>query len=140
MIATDRKEVREAFAQLVRTNVTAAQEVFEYLVADFVGKSPVIVVASGGRQPKPFTNRGTRPVHYLDVHTFVAYAESNGAWTEKDAEDMLDQLATALDAVVAANQKNAKWEAITQDEQSRTDSEIVAGVEYRREITRYRFE
>jgi hypothetical protein len=83
------------------------------------------------------TLRGTRPEHYLTVHTFVAYA-TDGAWTEQDSENKLDELAAQIAALVDRSQKTAAWSAITQAEPSVADTVVIGGLEYRREITRYK--
>lgn len=135
-IANDRQEARDTFAALVTNRVTAAQAVYNYLAADFKGQSPVIVVASGGTHRVPMTLRGTRPRHFLNVYSFVAYADQGSEWTEQDSEDKLDELEAQLAALVDDCQKTAAWSSLAQVEESRAEVVVIGGVEYRRELKR----
>lgn len=137
MIADNRQTARDTLAALITNEVSAAQAVYPYLVSDFKGQSPVVVVASGGTMRMPFTLRGTRPEHYLNVFYFVAYAQA-GEWTEQDSENKLDELAADVATLIDASQKTAAWSALTQVEPSSTDTTVIGGVEYRREMTRYK--
>ncbi len=89
-------------AQLLREALvpTYAQTAYHYLVADFAGASPVVVVASQGSRRKAFTAQGTRPAYRLAVHTFTRYAFPGTTWDEEDAELRMDVLDHQIGAVL----------------------------------------
>lgn len=139
----DRKTAREHLASLLRAALTGegglAEAVHEYQVADFGGVFPVVTVSSGGARRKAVTLRGSRQPRYrLQVHVFVLYADEGSGWTEKDAEDRLDDIERKIANVIDANPKAAGiWEAIEQEAMSETDSVVIGGLEYRREVLSY---
>lgn len=142
MITSNRKTVRQAFATILETalvtTLNLVTDVYAGQVADFQQQSPVVVVASGPTSRKRITYQGTIPQHTLHLHIFVVYATPDGAWTELNAEDALDDIENAVAGVVDANQKNTYWEAITA-EPSEPGSVLIGGVEYRHELIRLTF-
>lgn len=133
---TERKAARQALATLLESALTgtgkAAQAVYGYLVGDFAGQSPVVVVASSGTARPQMSKRASSARYYVDVYVFVLYSDQ-GSWSEEDTEDMLDDLEADVAAVVAANRNTSNWAFIEQAERSRTDAVLVGGLEYRRE-------
>lgn len=77
---------------------------------------------------------GTKPAFTLRIYTFVLYATDDGAWTEADAEDRLDDMEEKISAVIDENQVTANWEGLTIIERSVCSSVIAGGLEYRTEI------
>ena len=138
MISTDRKTLRKAYATLLQNNLVGTgklvQATYAYQVGDFGGKSPVVVVSSGGALRQRLTFQGTTPIFWLNVHVFVLYALQDKSWTEDMAEDALDDIENALASLNDANQKGTYWDTVTQEERSRTDSVVIGGLEYRTEV------
>ena len=143
---SSRKQVRDAFAELVRGHVTAAQRVYPLTADDarvtqpfdFSGESPVVVVASAGSARLQKTLRGTIPIFYLDVHLLVRATaiDANGnTVTVPGIDDTLDDLEDALAQLIAAVQNGEHWTAIDYDGRSRAEFlTILDGTEYKREI------
>lgn len=143
---SSRKQVRDAFAELVRGYVAVAQRVYPLTVDDervtqpfgFSGESPVIVVASAGSARPQKTLRGTIPIFYLDIHLFVRATAIDGdgnTVTVAEIDDALDDLEDALAQLVAAVQNGEHWTAVDYDGRSRAEFlTILDGTEYKREI------
>ena len=132
----DRKTIREAFATLLTSALTAAQVVYDHQPGDFGGQSPAVTVGSGGSSRPPMTFQGNQTTVYLDVDVFVLTSESaGGSYTQADAEDALDQVETQLAGVIAAdaNQENGTWNTLDYADRSQTEFVIVDGKEYKRE-------
>jgi hypothetical protein len=138
MITTDRKTLRKAYATLLQNNLVGngklVQAVYPYQVGDFSGKSPVVVVSSGGSLRQRLTFQGSTPNFWLNVHVFILYAIEDKSWTEENAEDALDDIENAFATINDTNQHGSCWDAITQEERSRTDSLVIGGLEYRVEV------
>jgi hypothetical protein len=129
-----RETVRKAFATLLESGVTQAQDVYPYQVGDFNGQSPVLVVTSGGTERRNLTLRNRIPKYWFDIHVFVLYAEPDASWGEDDAEDALDNIEQAIATIIDANQQTANWSKIDYDGRSKADSLVIAGTEYRHEV------
>jgi hypothetical protein len=138
MIQDDRKTLRKAYATLLQNNLVGSglpvQAVYSYQVGDFGGKSPVVIVSSGGALRQRLTFTGSQPIFWLNVHVFILYATEDKSWTEEMAEDALDTIENALASINDLNQHGACWDAVTQEERSRTDSIVIGGLEYRVEV------
>ncbi len=136
MTISERETVREALAGLLAAEMIGEgkplQAVYPYLVGDFGGQSPVLVLGSAGTQRVLTTKRVQTTTLYVHAHVFVLYAD--GSWTEADTEALLDTIEAGVAAVVQANRTGAAWNFLTYADRSRTDAVTVGGAEYRREI------
>jgi hypothetical protein len=135
-VGEGRQVARYGLAQLLREALvsTYAQAVYHYLLADFGGRSPVVVVASEGTQRQQYTAQGTRPTYHYTVHTFTRYAVSGTSWDEEDAELRMDILEREIGAVLEANKgRTVYWKSIDYGEMSTCGSVTVGGFEYRHE-------
>lgn len=141
-----RSTVRKAFAALLNTalvgNGKPAQTVYDHLVSDFAGASPVVVVSSGPVQRliETFGNCD-RAVILLNVFVFVLYADGAGTWNEADAEDAVDAIEAIIAEVVINNQHGANWNSAAYvDEPTDMTGVVIGGDEYRRELIQIKFE
>lgn len=139
--AQSRKIARKTLAGLLTTelmsNQSLAQAVYDHQVGDFQGQSPVVVVYSGGSSRSGGTFQGSLKNFWLNVQVFVLYATTDGAWTEANAEDALDDISGAIFDVLDAQRVTAAWEAIEAERPSDTGSLLtISGVEYRTELIR----
>ncbi len=131
---------RKALASLLSAALTGAgkpaQAVYAYKVGDFKGQSPVVIVTSAGSQrEKIMLSTTTRRVSvFLDVFTFVLYADPATGWTESDAEDRLDLLEKSISDVLVDNVNTANWNNLTVDSKSQIDSVVIGGADYAREL------
>jgi len=135
--SVNREWARDALAYLIDTALTTAaltQEVYNYQVGDFEGRSPVVVVTSGPVQ-RTMDSFGTcwRTNVTLYVHVFVLYSDKD-TWGEDDAEDRLDAIEAEIADVVAANPSNVTWGGLEFAEPSIVDSLEIGGDEYRHEV------
>ena|SRR5688500_10508414 len=133
----NRETVRKQFAALLAAALVGpgkpAEAVYDHQVGDFEGKSPVVVVTSGG------TGRGSSVVanttaFLLDAVTFVAYALEDGSWTEAQSEDRLDLLEKSIADVVKDANDSGIWLSVEFNGESETDGAEIGGVEYRYEV------
>lgn len=138
MTVSNRETARDALTALLSAALTGTsgivQEVYGYRVADFAGKSPVVVVSSAGSQRKRRTMQGSGNTVYLQVDTFVLYADGD-TWGEDDAEDRLDAIEAAIAGVISDNENATNWYSLRQDGRSNRVDVPVGGVEYAREVT-----
>lgn len=140
MSSISRRPAREALAALLTTALVGsgkpATAVYDYLVGDFEGQSPVVVVASGPMlRLRDNLGECYRSRFNLRCFVFVAYSDPAGTWTEADAEDAIDAIEAAIADVVLANGRvSGAWDKLTNEEVTELDSVTIGGVEYRREI------
>ncbi len=138
MTTTNRETVRDAFVGLLTTALVGtgkpAQAVYGYLKADLGKQSPVVCVASGGTgQEKRAVTSRQKNNFYFNIYTFTLYAK-DATYGEDDVEDIVDLLEMTIRSTIAANLSNQYWSFIEYDGRSTTDSVIISGEEYRREI------
>lgn len=145
-MSVSRQTSREALAALLSTALVGsgkpAAAVYDYLVGDFQGQSPVVVVASGpiDRQ-RDSLGACYRTSFLLRCYVFVAYSDPAGTWTEADAEDAIDAIEVLIADTVLANSRSAgAWDSLTYETATELDSVTIGGVEYRREIITLRGE
>lgn len=137
----NREVSRDALATLLTTSLVATlgsvQAVYQYLVADFGGQSPVLVVTSGGTDRQKLAKYTvTHGLIYLDVHVFVLFALDDNSWTEHNAEDRLDLIEKQITDVLVDNYVySGYWQSIEYDQRSEVDPMPikVAGDVYRHE-------
>lgn len=132
-MASNRETARDALAALISTAMVGTskpvQAVYNYLVSDLAGQSPVVCVTGAGTERVPLTRFGSRAVFLLHVDVFVLYADQDG-WTAADAEDRLDLIESTLAGLVDANQVYTPWVALSYAEAtSRTQAVAVVGGE-----------
>lgn len=140
MIIQSRKDVRKAFAALLRTHMTGsgnpAQSVHDHLVSDFGGASPVVIVGSGGAFRDPFTFDSSQAKFDLQVFFFVWYGDKDtapAAYTLDSAEEILDELERILAEVIENNQQTQWWNGLTQKNFSERNDLDIGGNYYLRE-------
>lgn len=135
-MTTSRQTVRTGLATLLATELVGSglpvQAVYSYLVGDFGGQSPVVVVASSGTKRKALTKSAQAGTMLLDVFVFVLYSDG-ASWSEEDAEASLDEIEELTASVIRANRTTDAWSFIDYDDRSRTDSVVIGGLNYRRE-------
>ena len=140
MSSVSRRTARETLAALLAAELVGsgkpAAAVYDYLVGDFAGQSPVVVVASGPMlRLRDSMGPCYRSQFNLLVYVFVAYSDPGGTWTEADAEDAIDAIEAAVADVVLANSRSSgAWDRLTHEEPTELDSVTIGGAEYRREI------
>lgn len=137
MAATNRETSRDALEALLETALVGtglpASAVYNYQIGDFEGRSPVVIVSSGGslREHFSISSGDWQNVFYLNIHTFVLYAQpSNVNWTEAHAEDALDDIERRIADVIMTNRDNAAWDMIKFAGRSIRTSVDIGGDEY----------
>lgn len=139
-MAASRKQIRERMAALLTSGVPSAQAIFDHQPGTFEGQSPVITVSSGGSDRSRMTFRGGQSTFTIDLYLFVRVAEAgNAAYTQAQAEDLLDDCEHAIATVVESNQVDdtgpdaTHWQAVAYAGRSNTVFVVVDGKEYKRE-------
>lgn len=141
-----REPVRKALAALLQSALVGsgkpAQVVYDHLVSDLGGASPVVVVSSGPIR-RLFENFGEcdHAVMVMRVYVFVLYADGSGAWDAADAEDRADEIEALVAQTVIANRHNNEWNSAAYVDDP-TDPVIVeiGGLGYRRELINVKVE
>lgn len=136
----DRQVVREAFALLLTNNITDLQAVYDYMVSDFDGKTPVATILSSGSIRPPLTSEGPVTGIFLSANLWTLYASPDDSWTEADAEDKADDLERQFANVVSSNRQTANWNFLTYDGRSIVRVVPVGGVPYLHEAIPIRIE
>ena len=142
MSVANRKLWRAAIASDLATALvpTYANALYAGQVADFGGKSPVVIVSSAGsdRPNDTYATQTTALLINLDV--FVLYADSANGFDELDAEDALDDIEAAVAAWVQANATRTPANGVgwtNLEYAGRTGADVgpatIGGQEYRRE-------
>lgn len=124
-----RGEVRAGWAGVLADALSDdVEEVHSHFAKDIAGKTPVVVVASAGSDRERMTADGSGPRFFVDVYLFVLRGEPGSvAYTEADADDMLDTLEAAVAAAVDAQQVTEHWQAVSYVEASRIDAVMLPG-------------
>lgn len=145
MTSINRETVRDALTSLLSTALVGTgkpvQAVYGYQPGTFGNASPVVAIASAGTEPeqRAVTSRQKNNL-YFNIYSFVAYAVAGTTWGEDDAEDRLDLIEKTIRDTISTNLSTSNWAFIEYDGRSVTDSVLVGGVEYRREIIPIRIE
>lgn len=141
-----RTPVRKSFAGLLQTALVGSslpvEAVYDHLVGDFQGKTPVVVVSSGPirRLIENFGNCD-HAVMVLNVYVFVLYADGTGTWDEADAEDKADEVEAIIANTVINNQSHADWNSAAYVEEPTQPIVVeIGGKGYRRELIKVQFE
>ncbi len=136
---TNPETIRDAIATLLENALTGTgkpvQAVYNYEAADFSGQSPVIVVVSAGDDFERRTvGARFRGNVYLDVMSFVLYADSS--WTPANCEDRLNLVKKEiLDTLFDDANQFTSSRSIYTDGRSTISPANVGGADYRMEIT-----
>jgi hypothetical protein len=135
-----RETVRDALSNLLNTALVGvgkpAQAQYGYPIADFKGRSPIVMVSSAGseRDQQTMVTRRTSFL-YFNIVVFVLYADPAASWTEADAEDTLDTIESIVDATIAANLVNGTtWSDIGYNGRTTTGNATIGGDQYRYEV------
>jgi hypothetical protein len=138
MSITNRETVRDALGTLLSAALVGtgkpSQAFYGYMVGDFAGQSPVVVLTSAGTDPeqRAVTSRQKNDF-YFTIFTFTLYAQAGSSYGEDDVEDLVDLLEKTIRETVADNRSTASWAFIEYEGRSTVDTVLVAGEEYRRE-------
>lgn len=146
--STNRQLAREALAGLLATALTGAgnpvDSVYGYQLGDFGGKSPVVLVVSGGSARAQAGLGSARHANRfrLTLMTFVAAADAGAGWSEQDVEDRLDLIDKQIADVLADNRGKKQdaslpWDYIALEADAFTDIRpaVVGGKAYWLETT-----
>lgn len=125
-MAINRKTVRTRLAALLKAAVPSASQVIDHYTNDFGGISPTVMVVSGGSMRPPLTARGQATRLYLAIQVFVS-AKTSDAWTDDQAEDLLDQIEYEIGQALDSSQvqNDGTWDSISQDSSSLIDKVVV---------------
>lgn len=106
-MSADRKVARQALAALLDANIATFQAVYDHVALTFGGLSPVATVESGG------TIAGAG--NLTNDRTHVLLVTIYWLWTT-NAEDGFDDLSKAVFDLLLANDTNAAWDNLVQDD------------------------
>lgn len=133
--STNRETIRDRIAVHLGDLVTnnQAQSVYSGKVADFEGRSPVVVVTSGGSE-REYRYLGSDDWHNwftFTIWVFVSYAVG-----DQEAEDRLDLIEKEIADIVMDNRSDTGfWEIIEFDGVTDAGADvIIGGTAYRREV------
>lgn len=133
-MSSSRKDVRQALAGVLATEVTSAQAVYRYQKAKLKGQTPVLCVTSAGSERPAMTMQGNGAVFRLDINVFVLYSTKT-TWTEEQAEDKLDDLEQEIAAVCAKYRTSNVWAHLAYAEPSDARTPItLEGFTYLHEV------
>jgi hypothetical protein len=132
-MSDSRATARVALGTLLSSALTGAQAVYAYPRATYDGQSPVVALSSAGTTREAYTYADTLPTFRLNIHVFVIYQDSAASWGEDDAENALDAMEAAIDAVLIANQETANWQNIQYAGPSTVNNMVLGGLTYRHE-------
>lgn len=144
MTITNRETVRDALGTLLSSALVGtgkpAQAFYGYMVGDFAGQSPVVVLTSAGSEPeqRQVTSR-QKNSFYFTIFTFTLYAQIS-TYGEDDVEDVVDLLEKTIRKTLADNRSTANWAFIEYDGRTTVDTVMIAGEEFRREAIPVRVE
>lgn len=133
----NRKTARDTLKGLFVTalkDTGVVAEVYTGMVKDFGGKSPVIVVASGGSGRERRTHDGQLFSRFrLYVLVFVLYSDSASGWDEVDSEDRADLIEALIAEVIRDNPIIPDvWGHIEYgEEMSNVSPQVVGSLEYK---------
>jgi hypothetical protein len=134
-VAASRKRIRHALADLLRGEITLAQAVYRYQKANLKGQTPVLCVTSAGSRREPLTMQGSTAGFRYDIHVFTLYKDASGAWTEEQAEDMLDDIEQQVAATCDKYRKSTAWARLVYADPSDARTPVtLGGVTYLHEI------
>jgi hypothetical protein len=132
-----RETVRDAFYALLDTELQGppklAEVVCNYQLANFQGRSPIVMIYGGGAFRPRATVVGGKSEFRLWIALYVSH-HSEGSYTELDAEDRLDALEQAVAEVVHANFQTELWNALRYELSSVIEAVNVSGIVYLREM------
>ena len=138
MTITNRETPRDALATLLSAALVGtgkpAQAFYGYMVGEFAGQSPVVVLTSARteQEQRAVTSR-QKNSFYFTIFTFTLYAQDGTTYGEDDVEDTVDLLEKTIRETLADNRSPANWAFIEYDGRSVVDTVMIAGEEYRRE-------
>ena len=127
-----RKEIRQAVATLLSSNVSDLVATYDHQTKDTAGQSPIAMVHSDGTGYSPLrTHNDLSRQHALIIGLLWKRIE------EDATEDYLDDLGDDVRDVLDNNYRNATWKALRVDQEfSQMDYVTVEGQQYRREQIR----
>lgn len=128
-MAVSRETARKKLAELLATGCTQASEVKAYQPST-LGPTPGVYVRSMSAERPPLTVRGKFTRFVFDI--LVVVRQSNGTtWTADMAEDLLDDLESAVCQVLTDNRVVAGcWDSINYASPSVIEHYLDDGVPY----------
>ena len=138
MTIANRETTRDALAALLSTALVGtgkpSQALYGYMVGDFAGQSPVVVLTSAGteQEQRAVTSR-QKNSFYFTIFTFTLYAQDGTTYGEDDVEDLVDLQEKTIRKTLLDNRSTANWAHVEYEGRSTVDTVMVAGEEYRRE-------
>lgn len=135
---------RDEVASLLNTALVGSglpvAAVYNYEKKTFDGQSPVIeVVTNGDDFARHSQNERVRGNIYLDILSFVLYADETSGWTEAHCEDRLNLVKKGILETIFNNQFNST-RSLTIPGRSAIVPVTVGGVSYRMETIPLRVE
>lgn len=138
MVNNNRRVVRTYLANLIAAATVGdgkpVAAVYTYRKGN-LDATPAIVVSSAGTEITAFTFQGTIPAHRFAIFIFVLYNDPTAGISEEYSEDTLDNIMELVHGVIDTNRKaDNYWEALEEEGFSQSDSAVIGGKEYRREV------
>jgi len=133
-----RKDTRGQLRTLLTTALVdgdprLVQSIYDFQNQEFEGESPVVLIYSGGSNRPQATLVGHGTEMHIWVDVFVSLT-ADGAYTEEDAEDRLDDIEAEVAGVVEANANTANWRNLRYQDVSTVFDVKIGGVPYIREL------
>lgn len=122
-MTTSRKLVRKALGSAMEGDLVGeglpAVGFASYHKTDFGGASPVITLSTAGSGLPPMTTMGSSQEYFYEINTLIIrpnQTEVDAGYTEKDVEDILDDMYDAIKTWISQNRKdsqNNEWQHIS---------------------------
>ena len=119
-MSADLAALRHTFGDLLRTQVSAAQTVFDEEPDDLGAASPILVLSRVGRGRPRLSMRGNQTQARIAIDCYYLAGQGESGYTATDSADVIDLVAQQIDTVIETHQvSNAGgWEAIAYDGES----------------------
>jgi hypothetical protein len=125
-----RKDVRKEIASGLATALSSlVVAVYDHQKPVEAGLSPCVRVFGLASQRPIVPATGRRSRFRFNVQAWVLAYDRNGAWTEEDAEDRLDDIEQAIAAWFGDNQLGHLWTAIEYAGFSAVSAAVIEGGE-----------
>lgn len=135
-MAISRKSVRKKIAEILAVTCTQASEVVAYQPSQ-ISVSPGVYVRSMSSDRPPLTVRGKFTRFGFDILILVVHADKTATppWTEDLAEDLLDDLESAVcDALISNRVVEGYWNGLDYSAPSNLEHFTEDGIAYLLEI------
>ncbi len=137
-MATNRKALRTALADLLRNNVTSAQLVSKYEIEDPQQQSPVMWIESidtpqSTRLTQSFTDEEFR----FGIHVLVLYSDPNATptpYVSLNSDDTKDDIEAQVRETLFSNWVSPNWQQLAHRGSSKQMNSNLGGKEYKHEL------